>query len=1152
MQHKWIKKAPLLVALAALGFSQSYAEAFTIEKMAVEQQDSPQAIDQEKPRFSWQMQAEAGERNLMQDAYQLTVKDEHGKVVWDTGRVAADKSLDIAYGGSKLQPGRDYYWEVKVWDKEGNLRQKSACFGMGLNPDRKGEGDWSGAKWIGSNEKTLPLDSQSLTVFRVGCDIELGENSKSASLVYGANDSRMQNANMNMAGTEAGKDQSYFRAELDCSQIEKGAKVNFYRVGYVKGDSDEKPFGSIEIPLILINGQNYRQKHRLEISSMYGIMAASIDGQELKVPELDPWSKGINGNPFGMSGGSNAYPALADIGYAVPAGEKAVFTNLTVKNFRTPCAELFVSEAPVVLQGGEKGKMQLLNPSHDAMSMLRTEFKAKKKIRQAKLYATARGIYELSLNGQKVGEDYFAPGFTQYNKTQLYQAYDVTKLIREGKQNALGAQLGEGWWSGAITFLGTNWNYFGDRQSLLAKLVISYEDGTEDIITTQPDTWQYYADGPLRLGSFFQGEVYDGLRAEALKGWDKPGYNGQKYGWKKAGEVSLAGTTATGKWHEFLTDRTYEQDFSKIDYVAQTGTAVQAAQPHELTAQSVKEVRPGVFVYDMGQNFAGVPVLDIEGSKGQQITLRYAEVLYPDGDNKDMLMVENLRAAMVRDNFILKGGREQLSPRFTFHGYRYLEITGLDKALPLTAVRGRVLTSVPQDTAGFETSNEDVNRLFKNIQWSTRANFLAIPTDCPQRNERMGWSGDLNVFGNTAVYLANSDSFLRQHMLSMRDTQAADGRFTDTAPMGHGAGGFIWGSAGVQIPWQLYLQYGDTAVLAEHYDAMKAYVDYMTACEQPDGLYKEAKGLPGLGDWLGPENSKNEPQYLWQAYGVSNLEIMWKTAEKLGKTADAAKYHALYEKRRQYFNERFLTSEGKALDSTGKLMDTQTAYAVPLALGVVSDNKKELVGQNLLKTVESTHVDDLKMQRPAYSLMTGFIGTAAISHALTETGHNLAAYRLLQNDAYPSWLYPVKNGATTIWERLDSYTKERGFGGNNSMNSFNHYSFGAVGAWMMDSSLGIVRDEKNPGFKHFYLRPQVDESGKMTWAKGHYDSVYGRIESSWAKTAEGWKFVFQVPGNTTATLELPNLGKDLTCNGKKVDWKESIQLGSGKYTFIVK
>jgi alpha-L-rhamnosidase len=1000
----------------------------------------------------------------------------------------------------------------------------------------------------------LPLDAQSLTVFQVQCKIQLQSGSNRASLLFGGNDARLLDANQNTAGIQAVRDSSYFRAELDCSQLSQGAQIHFYRSGYTKTDDPSKPIGSVTVPKTLINESNCYQPHVLNISSMYGILAASVDGQELAMPNVDWWSKGINGNPYGMSGGSTAYPVVGDIGYAVAPGQTARFSQLKVKNFRQPQADLFRLAEDVLLDGGTMGHQQLLDPSHDAMPMLRTTFRAAgKKIRRARLYAAARGIYTLSVNGQSVSKDYFAPGFTQYNQSQLYQAYDVTNMLRAGRENVLGAQLGEGWWSGAITFMGTNWNYFGDRQSLLTKLVVTYEDGTTEVIASKPETWQYYADGPVRLGSFLQGESYDGLRAAKLDGWDRPGYDAVKAGWKAAARIDLKETTAPGKWHEVLTDRTYEQKFDAIDLTAQSGSEVRPAAL--LTAQSVKEVRPGVFLYDMGQNFAGVPRINVRNGKaGQKVTLRFAEVTYPDGPNAGMIMLENLRAAMVRDTFILKGGPETLQPQFTYHGYRYIEITGLDQALPLKAVQGQVLTSIPELAAEYKTSNPDVNRLFQNIQWSAQANFLAIPTDCPQRNERMGWSGDLDVFAPTAVYLADSDAFLRQHLMSLRDLQGGDGRFTDTAPMGQGGGGFLWGSVGVQVPWELYLQYGDTAVLAEHYAAMKRYVDYMTACEQPDGLLKEKSGLPGLGDWLGPENNRNEPQYLWNVYQVRNLEILSRTAAVLGKTAESMHYAALRTKRQQWFTQRFWDpAVGKAKNSAGGWMDTQTAYAVPLALDVLTGAVKEQAGRRLLATVQRENTDDQGAKRPAYSLMTGFIGTSAISHALSLSGSTEAAYRLLQNDQYPSWLYPVKNGATTIWERLDSYTKERGFGGNNSMNSFNHYSFGAVGAWMMDTSLGIRRDEAQPGFHHFYLEPQPDPSGKMSEAAGHYDSIYGRIESSWQKRKDGngWQYRFVIPANTTATLRLPHTGKRVLCNGREQAYQASVKLVSGSYTFDV-
>ena len=994
---KKMKKAFLTAALT-FGLSWSSAYAYTLTNLEVDHLNNPQAIDREQPRFSWQMKADEGETNLLQESYQIVVTDLKGKVVWDSGRVKDGRSVDLLYAGSKLNAGETYNWRVSVWDNKGIKKQDSSTFAIGLNPDRMGIDGWSNAQWIGADLKNLPLDSQSLTVFRIACDIQIAQGSNRAGILFGGNDQRLMNANQNTSGNAAKKDQSYVRVELDGSNPSAVA-IKVYRSSYVPDDGMDKLIGQVAVPADVINANNLHNKHHIDIESVYGVLNFTVDGKFLEAPNVDPWSKGINANPYGVSGGSTAYPVVGDVGYALDAGQQATFSNFTVRNFRTPETSLYEELTAVNLNGGASGLRQLKNPSHDAMPMLRHEFNLKKNIKSAKIYAAARGIYELYINGQHVGEDFFAPGFTQYNKTQLYQAYDVTNLLNKGT-NAIGAQLAEGWWSGAITFQGQNWNYYGDRQSMILKLVVTYKDGSQEIITSQPNEWKVLTDGPVKLGSIYQGESYDATRAVELDGWNKAGFNDSS--WQSAKVISLEGTTAPGKWHEFLTDRDYNQDFSNINMVAQNGSEIKEAEI--LTAKSLTEVRPGVYLYDMGQNFAGVPRLTIaNGYKGQKLTLRFAEVLYPDGPLKGMIMIENLRAAMVRDLYTLRGGTEVVEPHFTWHGYRYIEISGRDNPLPLSCVQGVVLSSIPKDTVSYETSNADVNRLEQNIRWSAKANFFGIPTDCPQRNERMGWSGDLAVFANTAVYLANSDNFLRQHMETLRDLQASDGRFTDTAPMGVGAGGFIWGSVGIVVPWEMYLQYGDTATLAEHYDAMAAYMNYMARCEQADGLLNEPKGLPGLGDWLGPENSKNEPQFLWNAYEVNNLYIMMRTAEVLNKKSDAAKWRSRYEKRKTHFAKRFFDVSGYALKSDGSRMDTQTAYAVPLGLNnVLEPAQAKLVSQRLAETVQRNNTDDKNVSRSPYSLMTGFIGTAAISHALSNYDYNYEAYRLLTNNQYPS------------------------------------------------------------------------------------------------------------------------------------------------------
>jgi alpha-L-rhamnosidase len=408
----------------------------------------------------------------------------------------------------------------------------------------------------------------------------------------------------------------------------------------------------------------------------------------------------------------------------------------------------------------------------------------------------------------------------------------------------------------------------------------------------------------------------------------------------------------------------------------------------------------------------------------------------------------------------------------------------------------------------------------------------------------MGWSGDINVFSRTATYLSNADQFLTRHMYAMRDVQLPSGKFTDVAPVGGGFGGVLWGSAGIVVPWEVYLQYKDAGLLERHYPAMVAYVDYLeTTIDPKTGLSSDGQ----LGDWLGPQNNKLGTAFLVTAYHAYDLRIMAQVAEILGKRTDAARFFALFEKRKAFFNATFVNPDKKTL-ATGRsgfgagstpasaasapafrVADTQTSYAVGLGMGLFDAENTPQMIRNLADTVRRENRGDDGVARPPYSLMTGFIGTAWISKALSENGLSDLAYRMLHNNRYPSWLYAVDQGATTIWERLNGYTVENGFGGNNSMNSFNHYSFGAVGQWMMAHSLGIERDE--PGFQKFILQPEPDPTGVMTWAEGYYDSMYCRISSAWKVDANILTYKATVPANTVATLYLPAASAEAVTEG---------------------
>lgn len=1105
-----------------------------IVNLKVEYMEKPLGIDVENPRFSWQMEDPDNQRGCKQTAYQIIVINESGQITWNSGKIKSDISLNIEYAGENLSASTRCNWTVHVWDQKNNQHSSSSWFETGLmNP---GVSAWSGAKWIGGGNEDMVLFSQYLPVFTINYTVQLDKESGTtkAGFVYGANDTRLMDKYKNMYNLENKRDSSFFLIEIDISSLPSNgnAQLNLYRAGYTPHDKKNTPYKSFNVPSEIINTDNKYEEHTLELRSELGYTRIYIDGTEKENIVAE-----INLNPLGQGGDFIAFPVVADIGFFVLKNQEARFSNVKFSNFRNPSNVIFsekldgqiyngiflkfknnlsVRDNAYYIRGRESDVFMVADPSQNSMPMLRTKFSSSQlSITKARLYVTSRGIYEMYLNGNRIGNDYFNPGLTQYNKTQLYQTYDVTQYIHQG-ENVLGALLAEGWWSGGSTFIGGNWNFFGDRQSLIAKLVITYENGDEDIIVTDSSNWKYFGNGPIKYGSFFQGEVYDATKDSLVEGWSTPSYDASQ--WKRAEQVSIEGHVNQ--------DVQKSGDFIKTSFVGQFGQTVKKIK--QLTAIEVKEVRPGVFVYDMGQNMVGVPYIKLSGmGPGKKIVLRFAEVLYPDlpeyKENAGMIMLENIRAAMAQDIYITKGGNEIIHPHFTFHGFRFIEITGIKKPLPLKAVNGTVLSSIHELASGYETSNPKINKLWKNITWSTYGNFLSIPTDCPQRNERLGWSGDISVFSCTATYLANIPQFLRRHMIAMEDLQREDGRFPDVAPIGVGFGETLWGSAGITVAWESYQQFGDKAMLEEHYGAMKKYMDYLIKDINPEtGIFKEneREHWSSLGDWLSPESSKNEKTLLWEAYFIYDLELIGKMAGILCKNEDAERFNGICVERKKFFNNTYIDTEMGKTTFRGKKIDTQISYVLPLCFNIFNVNNKELAVKNFAETVARKNKADDGTICPPYALMTGFIGTAWISKALSDNGYVDIAYKLLQQTSYPSWLYSVEQGATTIWERPNSYTHTNGFGGNNRMNSFNHYSFGAVGAWMYSYSLGIARDEASPGFKHFVLQPEPDPTNKMTYARGYYESMYGRIEGSWEIKDNTCRYQFIVPANTSATLYL--------------------------------
>ena len=1082
---------------------------FQVVNLLTEYTSCPMGLDEVRPRFSWQMRSE--EQGAAQAAYRLTLTDEQGQTVWDSGRITSSTSLAVPYAGTMLRPETRYRWTVDVWNQQGEKQTADSWFETGLMETSDKAAAWAGARWIGGDAQAMPFYSAYQSVFRICYKVEMEQ---SAALIFGANDPRLMDANKNILGQQNQKDQSYIKVELAYGD---SAVLHVYRVGYTQKDRADQPLQSVGVPRSLINETNHKQPHAVEIAANSGRTTLSVDGEKVGDVLL---------NPMGNSGDYICFPVLGDMGFEVPQGETARFTEVRVENYRSPRHALAtIADATV------RGERRIFTPKEIGTVLLRRQFQTKGKPTKARLYVTARGIYDILFNGQRLTEDYLNPGMTQYNKTLLYQTYDVTPLLRQG-ENRWVTQLNEGWWSGNATFEPSNWNYFGDRQSLLAKLVLTYGDGSTETIVTEPKDWMFSTEGPMRYGSLFQGEVYDARIEEPIH-------------WYPAEEVSLADVVpqgANGMWP--ATD-----DYTDFQLIGQIGNPVR--ENRVITAARLEEPRKGVYVYDMGQNMPGVPRVTFRGLQpGTKVVMRFAEVKYPKlpayAGNEEMIMLENIRSAMAQDIYIAKGGVETYQPRSTYHGYQFIEITGIPQPLPVSDVKGVVLSSVEEITAHYETSNPLLNRFFENVKWSSMANLFSIPTDCPQRNERMGWSGDLSVFSPTIAYICNSAQFMRRHFRALRDTQEPDSAFAAIAPVGGGFGGPMWQSVGIVAPYQSYVQYNDLEAIREHYPAMKAYME-MVLRKYIDPVQGHFRGndSPGdLGDWLGFEVQKNDNSLIFDSYLAYELALMERMAKALGQTADAAYYAQQRAKRIDFINTYYIDlSTGETVGTgfgeehssfmggkygpkrKGVKIDTQTSYAIPLALGIVKEPIKERFTEQLVKTVTRESVGDDGKRYPAYSLMTGFVGTPWITWALSENGRVEEAYRLLTSTGYPSWLYPVTQGATSIWERLNSMTLEEGFGGNNSMNSFNHYAFGSVTNWLMQRSLGIARDEEQPGFQHFYLQPLADPTGTLRYAKGYYDSPYGRIVSGWEVKADAVDYHFVVPANTQATLRLP--AKDL-------------------------
>ncbi len=776
----------------------------------------------------------------------------------------------------------------------------------------------------------------------------------------------------------------------------------------------------------------------------------------------------------------------------------------------------------------------------------RKDFAAAKEVKRATIYATALGIYELSLNGAPITDQVFTPGWSDYHKRTYYNTFDVTAHLKMG-DNAWGAVVADGWYSGYIGFgllvgYGPNKSgraFYGKTPALQAQLEIEYTDGTTETIITD-GSWKT-AVGPEQIADMQMGETYD-ARLE-MPGWNAPGFDAAT--WQNAILAKDTPSIKSPYWDQGG-DREVELGFQEPPvYQAYPGVPIRATE--RIKPISVNEIEPGVYIFDMGQNFSGVVELKAQGPAGTRVQLRHGEMLHIDGK----LMTENLRKALATDVYIMKGdpAGETWQPRFTFHGFQFVEITGLATPPTLDTLTGVVIHSDTPLRSAFACSDDMVNQLFSNIVWTQRSNFLELPTDCPQRDERLGWTGDAQIYVRAATYNADTAAFYTKWLDDLEEAQEANGAYPEYAPhpMNHGRDGITYGTgwmdAGIICPYTVYKVYSDTRVIERHYDSMKRFMEFRHQIA-PDfqGVYVGND----WGDWL--SLSKTPIEYIDACYFYYTSSLMAEMAEAIGKTDDAATYRDWMKNIQGRFYKNYVNDDGTLA------IRTQTAYAVALFVGILPDAQRQAAGDNLAALIA---VEDNAMS-------TGFIGTRPLLPALTATGHHDLATRLLQNRKYPSWGFEVVNGATTIWERWNSYTKEGGFVAG--MNSFSHYSFGAVCEWMFQSLAGI--DTDGPGYKHIILRPgppaaeSNPDFAPINWVTAEYDSIRGPIKTAWKKEGTTFSYEVTIPANTTATLYLPQAENEvfiypieqqdgITNNGLVENGRAVLELASGNYQFSV-
>lgn len=1029
-------------------------------RLKTEYTENPIAVAEARPRFYWQVTSK--ERNQMQHGYQILVADtpeilarDTGNL-WDTNRVEGSQTTHVVYSGKRLASRQRAWWKVRVWDGAGKMSAWSqpAAFEIGLLSNS----DWK-AKWIampGGDAADLDL-SAAQWIWHPDQN-EKGESPKGARI---------------------------FRKEFD---LAAGARIEEALL-VAAADNSAQTF---------VNGKEVGTAH-----NWTSVKAVDVKAQLKSGRNVIAVVGGNDGGPAGLAlvvrmklaGGKTQFVATDG------TWKSAEDTNEDWKNM--PEAPAGFGPAKVVAKMGEGpwGKPRFSLPSGPS-SYLRKEFSAKRQVKAARLYVSALGLYEAYLDGKKLGNAYFTPGWTDYSKRIQYQVYNVTSALGKG-EHALGLVLGDGWYCGNVCWFGRN--LYGPKPRGLAQLEIEYDDASRETIASD-GTWRV-STGPITMNDTLMGENHDARLA--MPGWASPAFSDRN--WTAAEATDIGGVPLV------------PQNEALVEKVAELKPIAKWQDPK------------GNWVFDLGQNMVGWARLKVRGAAGTTVTLKFAEMLNPDRS----IYTTNLRSAKQTDTYILRGGAAEVwEPSFTFHGFRYVEVSGYPGTPGNDAVTGIVLSSANAPSGTFETSSKLVNQIQHNIVWGMMGNYLEVPTDCPQRDERLGWMGDAQVFVRTGCFNFDIAPFMTKWITDVRDAQSAAGAYRDVSPnaLGEGnSGSPAWGDAGIIVPWVVYRCYGDTQILERHYDSMKKWIAYIHE-ENPDLLWIKRSGA-NYGDWLSIK-ADTPKDVLATAYFAYSTRLLGKIAAVLGKTEDATRYETLFTQIRDAFNKNYVQPDGRIKG------DTQTCYVLALRF--------DLLPQSLRPKAEQFLVENIAQRKGLLS--TGFVGTGLLAPTLSEIGQNGMSYALLLSEEFPSWGYEVKHGATTIWERWDGWTEDKGFQ-DPGMNSFNHYAFGAIGEWMYNRVAGIELDDTSPGYQKFKIVPTVGVG--ITWVKSSLDTLHGKIVCNWKTSGGKLTLDLTVPANTTATVVLPTYEADrVTEGGKAAGAKRvgsglgaAVEVGGGTYRF---